>query len=363
MSGNVLLMHLDETAGATSFSDSSGNNNNGSCSNPNCPTMTNGKIGNASNFSAGKNPISIQHNTTLNFTNQFTLGVWFNQIATTSWTSYGHLIGKGIGFNPPSGSFSISGGNAYWRVFLVEPNGAYYQYQDATWIGYGSWNHFVFTFDKGEGKIYLNGSLLSTKTFAFNTIRTNTLPIQIGYGQYNGLIDEVMAFNRILSATEVSDIYKRGALSLKHQIRNCTNSNCSDGTFVGPDGTANSYYSESANTSNSTPSLSLSNISNNRYFQYKTFFDTTNSALTPELKSATISGSAGGSVASSTLSTADTCLDLSSSLTPTYITSIPFDPKTGSTDRTYYAAQKTPGGRISIKACSAENGEVISENK
>jgi len=157
-------------------------------------------------------------------------------------------------------------------------------------------------------------------------------------------------------------MYKRGALSLKYQVRFCAQSNCSDGTFIGPDGTANTYYSESTNTGNSTPSLSLSNVSNNRYFQYKAFLDTTDSALTPELKSATISGSTGSGTSTSTTAstTANACLDLSSILAPNYITSLPFDPKTGSNSQTFYAAQKTSGGRINVQACSAENGEVIS---
>ncbi len=360
MTGDVLLMHLDESSGATSFADNSGSNNNGSCANPNCPTMATGKLGNAPTFSAGTNPISIPHSASLNLTNQFTLGAWFYQIATSSWTSYGHLIGKGVGFSPPSGSFSISG-NSYWRVFLVDPVKNSYQYQDGTWIGYNSWQHMVFTFDNGTGKIYLNGSLLSTKIFSFTSIRTNNLPVQIGYGQYNGLVDEVIIFNRPISATEVADIYKRGALSLKHQVRSCVNASCSDGTFVGPDGTAKSYYSEANNNLISTPSISLTNISSNRYFQYKSFLDSPGSSITPELKSVAIGGTqsviqGGGNTPSSTIAG---CLDLSPTLSPTYITSIPFDPKTGSNNQTYYAIQKTSNGRVNVQACSAENNEVI----
>ncbi len=361
MTGNVLLMHLNENSGATSFADSSGNSNNGACVNPNCPSMVAGKLGNAPTFSAGTNPISVPHSASLNLTNQFTLEAWFYQVATSSWTSYGHIIGKGIGFSPPSGSFSISGGSTYWRVFLVEPNGTYYQYQDGTWIGYNAWVHIAFTFDNGTGKIYVNGSLISTKAFAFTSIRTNTLPVQIGYGQYNGLIDEAVVYNRPLSATEISDTYKRGALSLKYQVRSCANVDCSDGNFAGPDGTANTYYSEISNNTNSTPSLSLSKLSNSRYFQYKAFLDSPASSLTPELKSATISGTQsvvqGGGTSSST---ASACLDISSALAPTYITSIPFDPKTGDSSKTYYAVKKTAGGRINVQACAPENGQSIS---
>lgn len=364
MTGNVLLMHLDENSGATSFADNSGSNNNGNCVNPNCPSMVAGKLGNAPNFSAGTNPISISHSASLNLINQFTLEAWFYQVATTSWTSYGHIIGKGVGFNNPSGSFSISGGNTYWRAFLVAPDGTYYQYQDGTWVAYNAWTHMVFTFDNGTGKFYFNNTLVSTKIYPFTSIRTNTLPVQIGYGQYNGLIDEAAIYNRAITATEVVDHYKRGVLSLKFQTRSCANANCSDGTFAGPDGTANTFYSEISNSTNSSPSLSLTSILNNRYFQYKAFLDSP-ASLTPELKSVAISGTqsvvqGGVGTPSSTMSG---CLNLSSALAPTYITSIPFDPKVGDSAKTYYAVKKTAGGRINVQACSPENGETVSVTK
>lgn len=364
MSGNLLLMHLDENNGATTFTDSSGNSNNGSCVNPNCPAMSAGELGNAPNFKAGTNPITVANSASLTFGNQLTFGSWFNSVATTSWTSYGHIIGKGAGFSPSNGSFSISG-KIFWRVFLVNPAGTSYEYQDGTWIGDNAWVHIIFTFDNGVGKIYVNGVLLSTKNFSFTTIRNNVTPIQVGYGQYNGLVDEAVIYNRPLSATEIMDMYKRGALSLKFQARSCANTNCSDGTFVGPDGTANTYYSEASNTSNSTPSLSLSNITNNQYFQYKAFFNSPGTSFTPELKSVAINGTQtvvqGG--AGTPSSTAAACLDISSALTPTYITSIPFDPKVGDNNKTFYAVKKTTGGRINVQSCSPENGETISVTK
>ena len=364
MANNVLLLHLDENSGTTSFTDSSGNNNNGSCSNPNCPTMTAGKINNTPNFSSGNSPIVVPHSDSLNLTNQFTVGAWFYPIATSSWTSYGHLMGRGFSGWPGGWTFSISGSgvaaNTYWRVFLVEPGGKFYEYQNGTWLAYNKWVHFIFTFDNGVGKMYINGTLLKTKTFSFSAIRLATLPLHLGYGQYNGMIDEAIIFSRTLSGGEISDIYKRGALSLKYQARSCSLEDCSDGTFVGPDGTASSYYSEANNTSNSTPAFSLTNLVSNRYFQYKAFFDTANNTLTPELKSVSISGTTvAGNSTSTPASTVDGCLDLTPSLVSNYITAIPFDPKVGSTNKTYYAIRKTTGNRINVVACNTENNDTI----
>lgn len=65
--------------------------------------------------------------------------------------------------------------------------------------------------------------------------------------------------------------------NLTYQFRNCSSADCSDGTFIGPDGTANSYFSQNAD-------INL----NSRYFQYKFFFSSDDSSITPLLDSATI---------------------------------------------------------------------------
>jgi len=360
MEGNVLLMHMDESSGATTFSDSSGSGNNGACGTVTCPTMIAGKLGNTPKFLANTNPIKINDSNSLDLTNKFTLEFWFYTIATSTWTNYGHIIQKGF---PNGYSVSASGGS-YWRVFLGNPAGSY-AYQDITWLGYNGWIHMAFTFDNGTGKVYLNGALFNTKVFPFTSVLNNSLPVNIGSGQYNGYIDELGVFNRVLSATEISDTYKRGAISLKHQVRSCSTVDCSDGTFIGPDGTANSFYSEINNTSVSAPSFSISNLVANRYFQYKSTFTSSASTITPELKNVSIAGTqtvttgGGGSTTSTPTATVDSCLNLTPDLVNNYITSIPFDPKIGSAEKTYYAVRKTVGNRINIVACNPENSETI----
>lgn len=365
MTGNVLLMHLNESSGATTFVDSSGSGNDGSCINPNCPNTTTGKFGNALSFSLGSNPVSLAHSASLNLTNQFTLGIWSYHVAAAGWTTYGHLIGKGVGFTPP-GSFSISGFNNYWRVFLMNPITNSYEYQDVKEVGYNYWAHIIFTFDNGVGKVYVNNNLISTKTFSFNTIRTNTLPVQIGYGKFNGKIDEVSIFNRALSATEIADQYKRGSTRLKLQARTCADATCSTiPSFVGQDGTSSTYFEDSIVSSNAIPSFSLSGFTG-RYLQYKAFLESDSASITPELKSVGLSYATAGTTGTTGITgtggtnTQDACLDLSTSLAPDYITAVPADPKLGTASKTYYAVAKTAGGRINVQACAAENGEVIS---
>ena len=103
---------------------------------------------------------------------------------------------------------------------------------------------------------------------------------------FNGSIDEVSVWNRVLTAAEVLQIYRRGANRTNYQIRACTSSSCADNpTWLGPDGTATTYFSERYNTTsnlanaNSTvlttvPNMAFGNfnsltIPSNSYFQYR----------------------------------------------------------------------------------------------
>ncbi len=380
MSGNVFLGHLDEGSGVTTFMDGSGNNNNGSCSGASCPSITTGKFNGAMSFDGVKQYIEIPKTAsmTMHPNLPMTLSAWIYTIGTAPNVIFQDALEAA----PYNGVWFTASGNKL-AISMVDSAGNLIGITAASAFTSSQWHYVVATYDGSKTasglKIYVDGSLApSVVTYNAATMTNdfgNTRPWRIGVDSniipsdwFKGYIDEVALYNRALSATEISDQYKRGALSLKYQVRSCANADCSDGTFSGPDGTAGTYYSEINNTSNSTPSFSLSNIANNRYFQYKSFFDTTDSALTPELKSVAIggvvaaSGGSGGQT-SSTSTTASACLDMSSSLTPIYINSIPFDPKVGSNSQTYYAVQKTAGGRINVQACSPENGQAISVTK
>ncbi|MCD6400218.1 DUF2341 domain-containing protein, partial [candidate division WOR-3 bacterium] len=215
-----------------------------------------------------------------------------------------------------------------------------------------NWHHFVMTFDGADQKLYIDGAEKATQNIG-GTIGTNTNKVFIGEF-FSGVIDEVAIYNRALSAEEILDHYKRGALRLKFQTRSCNDAACSGEIFTGPDGTASSYYTEENNNTASTPSLSL-NVPNNHYFQYKIYFETDDVNYSPELKSVTVDYTVGvqGYTASS-------CLDLSGYLVPSYLVQIPEDPKYGSSEKTYYAIKKTSTGRIKVQACKAELNKTIS---
>lgn len=88
-------------------------------------------------------------------------------------------------------------------------------------IGYNlntnTWTHIASTFNGTEEKIYVNGILTDTDTFAPTTININSnnkfLLGSAGWGESNtyfkGSIDEVTVYNRALSKDEINAIYNK----------------------------------------------------------------------------------------------------------------------------------------------------------
>lgn len=84
----------------------------------------------------------------------------------------------------------------------------------------GNWYHIVVTYDAsaGAGKVYVNGSLLSSPTGYATSINTNTTDFALGgypsvafVTYWDGLIDEVGIWSTVLSGTDVTTIYNSGS--------------------------------------------------------------------------------------------------------------------------------------------------------
>ncbi|MEK6919264.1 MAG: LamG domain-containing protein, partial [Nanoarchaeota archaeon] len=105
------------------------------------------------------------------------------------------------------------------------------------------WYHITLTLDGTVEKCYVNGVENGTGAFSFNNINAAT---EIVIGSFNGSIDELAIWNRSLSATEIYNLYLNG------QSRFFT-----------------------------TSPVALTNLTSNRYLQYKVMFETTNRTYTP----------------------------------------------------------------------------------
>lgn len=355
MTNNILLMHLNDGLGAENFLDSSGNNNHGICVNNSCPSWTNnGKFNGAFNFNGDSNGLVIPNNSSLNAT-EITLMAWIKwNIDPGAGKQWASLINKNVDsqYRLQHNRF-----NTAFEFGIRTPNGGRFIASN-TGPTIGKWYHVVGTYDGSSLKIYVNGQLENSINHS-GPINQLTGDLYIGRRntpgrEFNGVLDELAIWSRALNEQEILDIYKRGALDLKFQIRSCLDNTCSQESFVGPNNNSSSFFIDL--NDNQLPLFNLNNISENQYFQYKAFLETTDQNYSPAIKSVNITNfyTSGQIVESET-----DCLDLSSKLIPDYLVEIPIDPNSDAEDKSYYVISKTPGGRIKINACLAERGEEI----
>lgn len=158
-----------------------------------------------------------------------------------------------------------------------------------TALALNKWSHVVGVYDGANVKIYINGVLDKTITDVSGTISVAANKelwlgsrAELGYG-FKGLIDEAAVYSRALDAAEVVSRYQRLALKLKFQVRACASANCAGAQYVGPDGTAATYFEDGPGAN--LPVQNFAATLNGQYIQYKAVFETIDPALTPSLAS------------------------------------------------------------------------------
>jgi hypothetical protein len=305
MTSSVILFHFD---GAGVNTDYSGDSNTEVTGAAGVTRSVTGVLGLANSFNGGSTAgFEIADSVTTNNLTHFkrTIMFWFKPAAVNVlqvlFQDGSTTMGEAM---EVTASGALAAGT--WRSATLNSWGL------NSGLNSGTWYHAAFVQDgttstayaANLNKLYVNGAQAASfggaqitagtgdtrfggnngARHADNTASgTNAAPVN----GFNGTMDEFVMFNRALTATEVADAYKRGALSLRYRVRSGT-ANPPSGSFLGPDGTTATYYDETGNGTTGMPSLSLTNVSNNRYFQYEANFATVNTGYTPELKSVTI---------------------------------------------------------------------------
>ena len=130
------------------------------------------------------------------------------------------LIAKGTGADGTTGNeqFSIDIASGKYRFFTRGNNNTLYS-ADATVGPNDSWQHIVAVYDQSnpgspEVRLYINGELSDSSPGRPQGIQSSSSPVSIGSkrlgnspgydGSFDGIIDEVVIYNTVLSDTEIS---------------------------------------------------------------------------------------------------------------------------------------------------------------
>ena len=218
-SGLVGYWKLDESTGTVAY-DFSGNGNNGTLINS--PTNVTGKVSQGLSFDGSTNYISVSSSTSLQpLAGNWSVSFWIYRLGTGAG-DYPEIIGS----RPWT-----TGTDKGWAVSWSSNNskiGAHYAdgsvgfdvtaTQSTSTVPLTTWQHWVVVFDKTNGKLnyYLNGQLDFQQSPAFPSGTINQADnLYMGVERVsppparklNAILDEVRAYNRALSATEVKTLY------------------------------------------------------------------------------------------------------------------------------------------------------------
>lgn len=171
-----------------------------------------GKIGNAADFEADNSEylsIADAAQTGLDITGDISISCWIKPESLVNKWIFAKYDDSGVE-------------KSYW-CYITAANKINWQISDGTdvplissnnAVGTGTWYHIVCTFDASEQDmfVYLDTDVASNTSAGISAIKDSNQPFYIGKrfdGYYfDGLIDEVIVWNKCLTATEVLRVYK-----------------------------------------------------------------------------------------------------------------------------------------------------------
>ncbi len=203
--GLVGYWPFDEGSGTTAY-DKSGNGNNGTWSGA-TPYYTSGKIGSyAGNFNGTNDYVYVGTSNLYNFSNAFTLVAWVK----TGCSGCGHQI-----ITRRDGSTSF----AHYQLQLLSGtinfgwyNGSWTSVSASSTSADNTWQQVALVYNTYSSiTIYDNGASVFSGPGASSLVQNSTKfcigAICDGSESFKGQIDDVRAYSRALSASEISALY------------------------------------------------------------------------------------------------------------------------------------------------------------
>ena len=187
--------------------DETNNNNDGTNSGV---SFRQGKSGSSAYFD-GSSYITVPDSSSLDITENISIAIWIN--ATSG------------GPNAPDTILDKSTGNDGYTFDISRGGGGGCSGNDVLRLGYGSgnlcsqttiqrnqWQYVVATYNKTDALFYINGMFNSSLTQSeLNSVNTEQLLIgkdsQDNAKYFEGQLDELMIFNRVINSTEIAQLY------------------------------------------------------------------------------------------------------------------------------------------------------------
>jgi hypothetical protein len=220
----------------TQASDSSGNGNDGTITGS---VWSNGKFGQALQCYGNGETVDIPDpaNGVLDFANgNFTLSAWVNTPVLDSSSSGHSIVQKWLYNEEGIGGYALATRFGKYTLMLTGENTTMLWYGNDNSLNDlvpGMWEHVVATFDRsGNVSMYVNGVLSYSKDISpYSDIDvSNTYDLFIGSrgggDGFNGSIDDVQVWSRVLSPDEIGSLYNA---TLNHLYHNFTG--LPDGTY------------------------------------------------------------------------------------------------------------------------------------
>jgi len=208
-SGPIIWYKFDRGSGNVA-SDSSGNGNNGTIDGA---VWIDGKHNKSLSFDGVNDYISIEDNKMLHLNDSLTIEAWVYQSSAPGADDYDVPLAKFYEYNRPNYRLVIGD----WRLpGSTQPQFVFYK---DGWKGVISpenlslneWHHVAATFDRGVGKIYVDGVLKAERDDLPKSLYPvyTSDPLYIGRmsyrnpGWFSGKLDDLKLYNRSLSEQEI----------------------------------------------------------------------------------------------------------------------------------------------------------------
>jgi hypothetical protein len=184
--------------------DESGNGHDGLMHNVTMAADRCGNENSACYFNGYDSYIELTNTCGLNMFDGFSLAAWVNFTETNGSS----IVSKHVNYY--ANGFTMS---ACDNIFNLTTNNNQYYLSTSETYNDGNWYFTVGTFNGNTLSIYVDGQLKASAAADYTT--GNGINIRIGADYYlsffNGLIDEVMIFDRALSQSEVTLLYGEAA--------------------------------------------------------------------------------------------------------------------------------------------------------